>query len=178
MNIKYILTFGKTSIKLINMDKSSTSLLSTRNLIVLKSLPFFIKKGMYGITLSDFSRALKMSKPAILYHFRKPEDIFLALMDSWAASGTQFTIQYLSHYFGHRPEVLIVGIMEATLAWLDADEPFAQLTLAVFLASQSDRTIQSKLDTSKSKTRSNSQKSVKYVAKDPFQSHNFNNNEG
>ena len=95
MNIKYILTFGKTSIKFINMDKSSISLLSTRDLIVLKSLPFFIKKGMYGITLSDFSRALKMSKPAILYHFRKPEDIFLALMDSWAASGTQFTNQYL-----------------------------------------------------------------------------------
>ncbi len=36
--------------------------------------------------------------------------------------------------------------------------------------------LNSELALSNSKTRSNFQKSVKFVAKDPYQSHNFNNN--
>lgn len=120
--------------------------MDTKSRIALLSLPFFIEKGIYGLTLSDLSRHLKMSKPAILYHYKTPEDVFLNLMDAWAKSGTEFTNTYLSRYIGQGPDVIISGIMEATLAWLDAEEPFAKLTLAVFLAAQSDKTIEDKLN--------------------------------
>ncbi len=128
------------------MKKNSTPALDTKSYILAKSLPHFVNHGAHGLTLSDLSRALKMSKPALLYHFKKPQDIFLALMDKWAESGTKFTNAYIGKYFGHGPDVIIRGIMEATLEWLETDEPFARLTLAVFLAAQSDKTIQNKLD--------------------------------
>jgi AcrR family transcriptional regulator len=106
----------------------------------------FVERGLYGLTLSDLSRHLDMSKPAIFYHFKTPEDVFISLMDMWAKSGTEFTVAYLNQYIGQGPDKIIIGVMEATLAWLDTDEPFAKLTLAVFLAAQSEKKVEAKLD--------------------------------
>ena len=114
--------------------------------IMTKSLPSFVEKGLYGLTLSDLSREIGMSKPAILYHFDGPDAVFLGLMDLWAISGTQSTVRSLQPYLGKKPQDVIVGVMQATFEWLDHDEKYARLTNAVILAAQSNRVVAKKLN--------------------------------
>lgn len=119
---------------------------SMRDQIIEKSLPLYVSKGIDGVSLADLARALKTSNAAILYHFEKPQDVFIALIDKWAEAGVKHTNTYLSGVLGERPEVVISAFMQATLILLDRDELFAKLTLAIFLGAQSNTNVRTKLD--------------------------------
>jgi AcrR family transcriptional regulator len=53
-----------------------------REQILTQALPLFIQRGYLGLSMREIAQSVGVSKPALYYHFRDKESLFLAILVS------------------------------------------------------------------------------------------------
>ena len=68
--------------------------MKTRERILKTALKMFNERGIHGVGVRDIARQLEMSPGNLQYHFKKKEDLVVALIEEWHAfnSGLQVSV--------------------------------------------------------------------------------------
>ena len=100
----------------------------TRGDILAAALTHLAAKGLYEFTLAEISRAARISRPKLAYHFTEKNDLLLELTSAWGQSGQMVTLDLLQSHMGSEPVQLILKISEATFLWKEKCPHFARFT--------------------------------------------------
>jgi len=63
--------------------KIKKSTVPTRKKLISAALKLFVKKGYYGTSISDISKATKLSKAAIYFHFKNKDALLKSILEEY-----------------------------------------------------------------------------------------------
>lgn len=92
------------------------------------ALQAFLSEGYGSSSFSELAGRSGLSRQRVNYHYKSLDQVLLRLVQLWAESGRQATIEFLARAILPTPESKILGMLEAVFEWNRLYPELARLT--------------------------------------------------